>query len=156
MAPQASRRTRACFNGMPHQEVTDMLEFTFNGIRSPYFDRQAAALIVTIGTPGCRMTGTANWRLSRSRNSVTIQPSSVVPQEGLRHQPAQFFPNVARGTIAAFEILLVTIKTHRHGRRAHGCRFGIDDAPVTDNALAVNLLLNEVAVMWEKDPLHSL
>jgi hypothetical protein len=94
--------------------------------------------------------------LSRSRNSVTIQPSSVVPQEGLRHQPAQFFPNVARGTIAAFEILLVTIKTHGHGRRAHGRRFGIDNASVADNALAVNLLLNEVAVVWEKDPLHSL
>jgi hypothetical protein len=63
---------------------------------------------------------------------------------------------MTRGAVAALEILLVAIQAHGHGWRAYGSRLGINDAAVTDNALSVNLLLNEMAIVRKQYPFQAL
>ena len=132
---------------MSHQEITLVFEFTFNRIGSPLLDGKATTLIMTIRTPGGRMTRPTNRRLPARGNSVPFQPSSIMPEEGLRYEAAQFLADMTRGTVATLEILLVTVETHGHRWRPHRSRLGIDDAAMADNALAVNLLLNEMTVV---------
>ena len=102
------------------------------------------------------MAGCANGRLPRSRNSVPVEPSRVVPQERLRHQAAEFLPNMTRGAVAALEVRLVTLETNGHRRRTDRCHLGIDDSAVAENTLTVDLLLHQVSVMREQDALGPL
>ena len=95
------------------------------------------------------MTRPTDRRLTSRGDSVPFKPSSVMSEKSLGNESAQFLANMTRGTVAALEILLVTIEAHRHGWRAYRSRLGINDAAVADHTLAVNLLLNEMAIVWK-------
>ncbi len=141
--------------GWRTKKIPYMLKFAFNRLGMPLLDCQTATLVVTIRTPSGRMTRPANRRLTSRGNSVPFKPSSVMSEEGLGNETAQFLPNVTRCAVAALEILLMTIEAHGHGWRTYGSRVGINDAAVADHTLAVNLLLNEMFVVRKQYPIQS-
>jgi hypothetical protein len=141
---------------MAHEEIAHMLELTLDGIRSSLFDEQAAALVVTIGTPGCRMASAANGRLASRGDPMPFQPGCVVTQECLRHEATQLFANMARCAIPAFEVRLVTFEADGHGRRTDGTCPRVDHAAMAKYALPVDFLLHQVAIMREQNSVHSL
>jgi hypothetical protein len=91
-----------------------MLELPFDIVGLSLFYKQTPTLLMAVRAPSLRMTGLTDIGLAGRRHAVSFEPSSIVPQEGLGHESRQFRPDVARRTVGALEVTLVTFEAFAH------------------------------------------
>ena len=114
VATQTRCRPRASFDWVSYDEITHMLELPFDIVGLSLFYEQSPALLMAVRAPSLRMTGLTDIGLAGRGHTVSLEPGSIVSQEGLGHESRQFRPNVTRCAVGALEVTLVTLETLAH------------------------------------------
>jgi hypothetical protein len=136
VAPEAVRRARPGFQGMPTDIVGPVHEMLADRVWLPCLDEQLLRLVVAVRAPGLEVALVADPAASLGSRAVATGPAVVMAHEGARQQASQLFAPMTRYAVGFVEICLMAAQAHGHGWIAVAAATALDDAGVTVDALA--------------------
>lgn len=83
VAAKAGCGSGSRLDGVSNDEIANVFELPLDAIRLALLHEQTSTLLMAIGAPGLGVAGLTDIGLARGGNPVTLEPSCIVPQEGL-------------------------------------------------------------------------